>query len=159
MYAITEFTETYEVEVVPTNWLVEGESQCYWPPFKSAGRTVQTRTPALPTWPLYPVRVIFKTDSYAEARAKLKKSEATSDLQSDEGTSQKRKRRSTQKYASSSSEEEESPNQPNRQLLTQLAPPPVPPVLQTPTITIPLTPLRSPSTTLLTSNQPRMGNS
>ncbi len=35
LYAVITLQESSELTVIPTNWLNEHKTQCYWPPFKA----------------------------------------------------------------------------------------------------------------------------
>jgi len=62
-YAVTEFVETEEVEAVPTDWLFQNDSRCYWPDLKSTQKvTAAIKASAQPTksWSSFEVKVLGK---------------------------------------------------------------------------------------------------
>ena len=65
MYAVVVFTETDEVELVPSNWLVQSNQNVLWPPFQAAAaisKAVRDRlTPDLQSWTLYKIRLLSFT--------------------------------------------------------------------------------------------------
>ena len=58
-YEIVEFLHTKEVAVVPSGWMLSGENgetMCYWPPFKNSSRlnsVVQRSMPPESDWPTF----------------------------------------------------------------------------------------------------------
>lgn len=64
-WTVVEFTETNEVEAVPTSWLFN--KQCYWPPLEQQKLIYEIKKCAEPNtcWPLYNVR-IFKNGTYGK---------------------------------------------------------------------------------------------
>lgn len=66
MYHIVEFVDGSDpgsCDVVPVSWLTDGESSCYWPPFRSTSsisKAVKTMTAPMENWPIYAVRKIGK---------------------------------------------------------------------------------------------------
>lgn len=116
-FSVVEFTETYEVAIVPSKWLV-GKEYSMWPTWKSINRTekaVRQLEHPDETFATHPIRIMYQTDSYQKARDKLKKAEMTSDLQTEDEPDyqpeDKRKRRPTSRYQSisDSSETDTSP--------------------------------------------------
>lgn len=68
MFGIVEF-EHRNCAVVPLNWLIDDEKQCYWPRASSKQafeKMVVTCKQAANSWPKYPVVKIFNvTGMYA----------------------------------------------------------------------------------------------
>lgn len=70
MYAVVHFTGSDEVELVPTNWLCDGDTKTVWPPFKSTqalSRAVRDRLPPprqTDVWEKYDVRVLRRCGKY-----------------------------------------------------------------------------------------------
>ncbi|XP_066580191.1 uncharacterized protein LOC136771655 isoform X2 [Amia ocellicauda] len=110
MYAVVEFTDTREVEVIPAAWLVD-DSHCFWPPFRSAVRAVQTLMLPDSAWMLYAVRVLHKTDSYARAKSQLNHYSSSPDraVTAENHTAKEkvRKRKRSEQTSTSASELEE----------------------------------------------------
>lgn len=83
-FAIVEFTETEEVEVVPAKWV--DDDVCRWPGGKvERGRKLARRL-AEPTedWPKYPAKLKGLFSTYAIARTRLPRYEVTSDEETDD---------------------------------------------------------------------------
>lgn len=60
---MVEFTAVNEVEVVPSNWLTDGEKQCYWPNrFKAGKLSLAVKNAVAPLKEFKPlaVRVLYK---------------------------------------------------------------------------------------------------
>ncbi|XP_071791696.1 uncharacterized protein [Asterias amurensis] len=128
MYAVVVFTETNEVELVPTNWLSRSTDTVMWPPFRSSATlTKATRErlrPEVDTWLLFKIRLLCTTQSYEVGRQKVRMAEDTSDVQTAQEETQpsKRKRRRPTSWTSSDeSEGDEVVRQPKR--ATREAPP------------------------------------
>jgi len=66
-YAIVEFVGDESIEIIPTNWLVVGEKECCWPPYRvsQVGKEVQLRTAPDPSWKLEKIRVLGKAGMYS----------------------------------------------------------------------------------------------
>ncbi|XP_073730188.1 uncharacterized protein [Misgurnus anguillicaudatus] len=111
MYFIVSFIKTNEVEVVPGVW-VEGEV-CKWPNYKLDAMQKAIKNCEMPkeTWTSYDIRVLYKANSFSEARLKLRRAEDDTDLQSEaeEGRPEKRKTRPNQRFLSSQEESDEEP--------------------------------------------------
>ncbi|KAL5022613.1 hypothetical protein ScPMuIL_001768 [Solemya velum] len=113
MYLVVEYTDNNELAIIPENWL-DGRSCALWPPYKSSLRinsTVCKNERPNETWKSFPIRELYRSDSYEKARKKLKLAEDQSDLQtavsSEEeqvgiGRFSKRKRRSPERFNSDS---------------------------------------------------------
>lgn len=63
-YAVVEFTEENQVEVVPAKWLSTDQKQCFWPINKSSDKVnmaiKQLVTPTADFKP-FPVKVLYQT--------------------------------------------------------------------------------------------------
>ncbi|CAL8273099.1 unnamed protein product [Gadus morhua 'NCC'] len=106
MFYIVEFLDEVTgdgkpmVDIIPTRWFKNDDQvECYWPVglnvsiSKAVKRMVQ---PDPSTWATCQVRVLGSAVTFAAARSKLKKAEATSDVQTEPENSQ-RQLRPTQK--------------------------------------------------------------
>nr|XP_055035863.1 uncharacterized protein LOC129423559 [Misgurnus anguillicaudatus]XP_055035872.1 uncharacterized protein LOC129423559 [Misgurnus anguillicaudatus] len=85
MFHIVEFTESSEVEVVPSSWVHNGI--CAWPTYKSMAKiqkAVTLQESPNSTWSAFKVRIIHTTDTFQEARLKLPQATLMSDLQTDD---------------------------------------------------------------------------
>ncbi|XP_062576465.1 uncharacterized protein LOC134238352 isoform X2 [Saccostrea cucullata] len=119
-YAVVEFPEEEEVEVVPIVWLTSKDTKCRWPPYRSSDKTKLAIKGAIePTsdFLTLPVRVLKKYSDYLEARKHLTKATYTSDLQTDAeednaSVAKKRSKRPNPRFLSSDESEEE-PEMPN----------------------------------------------
>lgn len=85
MFHIVEFTDTSEVEVVPSSWVENGS--CAWPFYKSMAKiynaVMMQETPDQ-SWATFGVRTIYTTDSYGEAQLKLPEATVMSVSQTEE---------------------------------------------------------------------------
>ncbi|XP_062597855.1 uncharacterized protein LOC134259266 isoform X2 [Saccostrea cucullata] len=110
-YAVVEFTEEEEVEVVPVKWLATDEKTCYWPNMRSTAKIsglIKAEVEPKENFKQLPVRVLAKAADYEDARKKLSKAIYTSDLQTDtEETTPKRAKRPNPRFISSDSEEDD----------------------------------------------------
>ncbi|XP_065673707.1 uncharacterized protein LOC136090751 [Hydra vulgaris] len=83
-YAVIEFCETNQVEVISTNWFVlDQEEFCLWPPKKlstKAQKMAKNRVAPDAQWDEFEIRVLGKAATYTRARKKLQHAEDTSDL-------------------------------------------------------------------------------
>lgn len=62
-YAVVAFDEANEVSVIPNSWLLENDTQCYWPPFKGTlklSRAIQNMWEPQENWDKHPARVLTK---------------------------------------------------------------------------------------------------
>ncbi|XP_011691888.1 PREDICTED: uncharacterized protein LOC105452470 isoform X3 [Wasmannia auropunctata] len=114
-WTVVRFIDEDTVEAVPSSWIIQ--NRCYWPPFKNEKIMAIIRKNEQPNtcWPSYEIS-IFRNSTFADyktAREKCKKSEFTSDLNSDVDI----RRKQSSKTLSSSEDED------NRTL-------PMPPVLK-----------------------------
>ncbi|KAG5263315.1 hypothetical protein AALO_G00263540 [Alosa alosa] len=89
MFAVVLFSESNEVEVIPSCWLSVDEKVAYWPPYKrteKAKAAVLTVEEPDETWGEYLVKVIKKYGTYEAARQHLPKAMRKNSLTSeDEG--------------------------------------------------------------------------
>lgn len=79
------FIDEDEVNVVPNIWLTDGDTKCYWPPYRDSklSKAIKARWPSQEQWPLYAVRVLSKHDDYSEAQRASRRAEKYSDVQSE----------------------------------------------------------------------------
>ncbi|KAK4884946.1 hypothetical protein RN001_001217 [Aquatica leii] len=111
-----------EIALVHTSWLTPSKTSVLWPPYKTSAKLkkalITSEEPNQYLWKKYPIkRVFFTCDDYIKAQKKLKKSEATSDLQTtdvEEEFSKKRVVKKPRTFSSSSSDENEPPTKLNR---------------------------------------------
>ncbi|XP_076126637.1 uncharacterized protein LOC143106280 [Alosa pseudoharengus] len=84
------------------------------------------------TWTSYDIRVLYKANSFSEARLKLRRAEDDTDLQSEaeEGRPEKRKTRPNQRFLSSQEESDEEPVKRKPVLPKAPSIPPLPSVLR-----------------------------
>ena len=65
MYAVVVFTESDEVELVPTTWLAQSNQKVLWPPFHSpaaVSKAVKDHLqPELQTWQLHKIRLLCRS--------------------------------------------------------------------------------------------------
>lgn len=110
-YAVVEFTEEDEVEVVPVGWLADGGNKCNWPNIRSTAKIsslIKADVAPKDDFKLLPIRVLAKTADYEDARKKCSKATYTSDLQTDaEDATPKRAKRPNPRFIPSESEEED----------------------------------------------------
>ncbi len=68
MYAVVEFTDGNEVELIPTNWLIKSNRQALWPPFKSTvaiSKAAKSRIPPdVDVWEAFDIRVLYTCSKY-----------------------------------------------------------------------------------------------
>jgi len=59
-FAVVEFTKDSSVEVVPTVWLNDQSTLCYWPPYKPDrfAKSVKKAEPPQEHWESHAVRVL-----------------------------------------------------------------------------------------------------
>lgn len=63
-YAVVEFTEEDEVEVVPVGWLADGGNKCNWPNIRSTAKIsslIKADVAPKDDFKLLPIRVLAKT--------------------------------------------------------------------------------------------------
>ncbi|KAG8173950.1 hypothetical protein JTE90_027181 [Oedothorax gibbosus] len=86
-FTIVVFLRTNEVDIVSTAWINQKDTlHCYWPPYKHRKlkkALASHEAPNKKKWTNYAVRCIETYDTYKEARANVKKSEYSSDLNSE----------------------------------------------------------------------------
>lgn len=57
-YRIVSFTaENDTISLVPSNWLTEDKTHCFWPPFP-AGSAINKKTQPTSTWSRVPIEII-----------------------------------------------------------------------------------------------------
>ncbi|CAL1681096.1 unnamed protein product [Lasius platythorax] len=105
-WTVVRFIDEDTVEAVPSSWIVQ--NRCYWPPFKNEKIMAIIRKNEEPNtcWPSYEIS-IFRNSTFADyktAREKCKKSECTSDLNSE--IDEQRKRSSKRPLSSSEDEDD-----------------------------------------------------
>lgn len=86
-YAVVEFTDTNEVELVPVSWITSDKKECFWPNFRSTSKQkMAVRQGMLPNsteFKKFVVKIMYQTKDYEKARKKLKEAECKSDLQTE----------------------------------------------------------------------------
>ncbi|XP_054709722.1 uncharacterized protein LOC129219370 [Uloborus diversus] len=105
-YAIVNFTQTNEVEVVPVTWL--SENGCVWPPFKTTDVQKMVKKLIKPSkgWICHEARVLGQYSTYDTARKYLNKAEEDTDLSSEKELGKGKRKKFPQRLSTSSSEEE-----------------------------------------------------
>ncbi|XP_077065755.1 uncharacterized protein LOC143718618 [Siphateles boraxobius] len=110
-FVVVEFLDSRTVAIIPRNWFTgPEEEECYWPPSSTVNVDQYVREGKEPQedWAKFQVQVLGKAVDYTAARAKLRKAEVTSDLQTDpEPERAKRKRKL--KFIDPDSDSEECP--------------------------------------------------
>nr|XP_034306223.1 uncharacterized protein LOC117680343 isoform X2 [Crassostrea gigas] len=114
-YAVVEFTDTNEVELVPVSWITSDKKECFWPNFRSTSKQkMAVRQGMLPNsteFKKFVVKIMYQTKDYEKARKKLKEAECKSDLQTEveeEEVTKKRTKRPNPKYDDSDTESSDS---------------------------------------------------
>ncbi|RXN24219.1 coiled-coil domain-containing 8-like protein [Labeo rohita] len=109
-FAIVDFLDGGGVAVVPCKWFTGPEEDaCYWPPGRvNISKAVKEEVVPNSDWPQFKVRILGKAGNYAHATSKLRKSEVTSDLQteSDSGGNLGKGKRKKRAMILSSSDED-----------------------------------------------------
>ncbi|KAK0145948.1 hypothetical protein N1851_015121 [Merluccius polli] len=99
MFHIASFTTTNEVEVVPAVWV--NDNVCKWPPYKpdALHKAVRSHEQPKETWTPYPVKILYTSNDFEDARQRLSRAEIESDLQSEaEDDLRKRKPKPRQRF-------------------------------------------------------------
>ncbi|KAK0152150.1 hypothetical protein N1851_006460 [Merluccius polli] len=99
MFHIASFTTTNEVEVVPAVWV--NDNVCKWPPYKpdALHKAVRSHEQPKETWTPYPVKILYTSHDFEDARQRLSRAEIESDLQSEaEDDLRKRKPKPRQRF-------------------------------------------------------------
>lgn len=173
MYAVVEFTDGLEVEVIPSAWLTENKKKAYWPMWRNMTKVQSAIKQCLKPGADYmclDIRVLYESDNFDKARSKLANAVMTSSLETTDGEDasreekgQKRKKRPNPKYnnLSSSEDEEDDDSTQLKKLRRSLRKniksfPDLPPL---PELPIPVTPQPSPSSSSSSSlpkqNEPK----
>lgn len=62
-YAVVAFDEENEVSVVPSIWLTDGGTKCYWPSYRNASKVakaIKEKSSPQENWTMYSARVLSK---------------------------------------------------------------------------------------------------
>lgn len=114
-FVLVEFLKTNDVAVIPSSWLVS-KDKALWPPYLSSTRinnAVRNRDSPCTEWTKYSVKIMYESDTYERARAKLSTAMYHSDLLTEDSEDDiisrcsKRKRRSPSRYTDHESSEED----------------------------------------------------
>ncbi|XP_038126614.1 uncharacterized protein LOC119773626 [Cyprinodon tularosa] len=112
-FAVVDFLDGGGVSIVPCKWFTgPAEDSCFWPPGRvNINKVVRDEISPNTDWPQYRVRILGKAESYESARVKLRRSETTSDLQteSDSGGRLGKGKRKRRPVVLSSSDEWDDP--------------------------------------------------
>ncbi|EFN86722.1 hypothetical protein EAI_15468 [Harpegnathos saltator] len=85
------------VQIISDNWVIVGETLAYWSKAKSDKEydtLVYTRSFIKDDWTLEPIKtILYKTDSFSNAKMKLKKAEYQSDVDLPYNTDDRKKQR------------------------------------------------------------------
>ncbi|KAK2874658.1 hypothetical protein Q8A67_021811 [Cirrhinus molitorella] len=133
-FAIVDFLDGGGVAVVPCKWFTGPEEDaCYWPPGRvNITKAVKEEVVPNSDWPQFKVRILGKAGNYEHATSKLRKSEVTSDLQteSDSGGNLGKGKRKKRAVILSSSDEDSDGAGHDRPPSTVPLLPPVPEICQ-----------------------------
>lgn len=127
-YAVVEFTDENEVDVVPVRWLANKDTMCQWPTYRMTAKiTKAVKANIAPNAEFRPlsVRVLAKTADYNDARKKLSKATYSSDLQTDAEENENvgsRKTKRPSRFESSDSENDQQEVELNGQQQTRKSP-------------------------------------
>nr|XP_054759088.1 uncharacterized protein LOC129265124 [Lytechinus pictus] len=93
-YAVVAFEDEDDaVALVSASWIVNegGEHFSYWPGHQQTMRAKRHVIPDKQTWGRHKIRVLKVTSNYEKARSKARKAEETSNLDTDEESSQRKR--------------------------------------------------------------------
>ncbi|XP_031335035.1 uncharacterized protein LOC116164914 [Photinus pyralis] len=107
-----QFEEGETIAIVNKSWLTPRKQEVFWPPYRTQEQYYRSlknhEAPSETTWKLYKVsRIFFEEDDYEKALQKIKLTEVTSDVQTDNETA-KRKRKAPRRLLTSSEHSSES---------------------------------------------------
>ncbi|CAI5669493.1 unnamed protein product [Oreochromis niloticus] len=109
-FAVVDFLDGGGVSIIPCKWFTgPAEDSCFWPPGRvNINKAVKDGVTPDANWSQYRVRILGKAEKYENARVKLRRSEATSDLQteSDSGSRLGKGKRKRRPVIQSSSDED-----------------------------------------------------
>lgn len=149
-YAVVEFTDTNEVELVPVSWITSDKKECFWPNFRSTSKQkMAVRQGMLPNsteFKKFVVKIMYQTKDYEKARKKLKEAECKSDLQTEaeeEEVTKKRTKRPNPKYDDSESSDSDSEIRPQSPKKKKKTLPTLPTLPALPPLPIPPSPAKA----------------
>ncbi|XP_076748382.1 uncharacterized protein LOC101486720 isoform X2 [Maylandia zebra] len=109
-FAVVDFLDGGGVSIIPCKWFTgPAEDSCFWPPGRvNINKAVKDGVTPDTNWSQYRVHILGKAENYENARVKLRRSEATSDLQteSDSGSRLGKGKRKRRPVIQSSSDED-----------------------------------------------------
>nr|XP_012217761.1 PREDICTED: uncharacterized SDCCAG3 family protein-like [Linepithema humile]XP_012217769.1 PREDICTED: uncharacterized SDCCAG3 family protein-like [Linepithema humile] len=133
LFYVIEFYDG--IQIIPDNWIIENETLAYWPKVKTNkdfDTLVRTRSSIKDNWTLEPIKaILYKTDSFLNAKVKLKKAEYQSDVDSPYNTDEKKKQRRDHakvQFTSDNESDEEQIRERKTNVKLKKKLPPLPPV-------------------------------
>ncbi|CAG7717994.1 unnamed protein product [Allacma fusca] len=95
-FAVVHFSETNEVEAVPTKWFTEDSDWCYWPNFRNTTKitaAIKSCVTHSGDWKKHLVNIKGYYATLEKARAGARKAEVMSDIGSESENPSKRTRK------------------------------------------------------------------